>query len=102
MNKQRRLTILLFMLMFVALPGGPAAQNVPKVYLLGLLGCGPPPSNTSDVVTNLRIEHINMTLLGRHRIRTPDAVRRPVMMPAANPNDRTCRALFLGTPLPVR
>jgi putative tryptophan/tyrosine transport system substrate-binding protein len=53
MNKQRRLTILLFMLMFVALPGAPAAQNVPKVYLLGLLGCGPPPSNASDIVTNL-------------------------------------------------
>jgi putative tryptophan/tyrosine transport system substrate-binding protein len=53
MNKQRRLAILLFMLMFVALPGAPAAQNVPKVYLLGLLGCGPPPSNTSDLVTNL-------------------------------------------------
>src|SRR6202158_2929833 len=51
MNKQR--LIILFALMSVALSGAPAAQTAPKVYLLGLLGCGPPPSNTSDVVTNL-------------------------------------------------
>jgi putative ABC transport system substrate-binding protein len=51
MNKQR--LIILFVLMSVALSGAPAAQNAPKVYLLGLLGCGPPPSNASDIVTNL-------------------------------------------------
>src|SRR5260370_40984206 len=51
MNKQR--LIILFVLMSVALSGAPAAQNVPKVYLLGLLGCGPPLSNASDIMTNL-------------------------------------------------
>jgi putative ABC transport system substrate-binding protein len=51
MNKER--LIILFMLMFVALSSAATAQSVPKVYLLGLLGCGPPPSDASDVVTNL-------------------------------------------------
>ena len=51
MHKER--LIILFVLMFVALSGTAAAQSVPKVYLLGLLGCGSPPSNASDVVTNL-------------------------------------------------
>jgi putative ABC transport system substrate-binding protein len=51
MNKQR--LIILFVALLVALSGARAAQDVPKVYLLGLLGCGPPPSNTSDVVANL-------------------------------------------------
>jgi putative ABC transport system substrate-binding protein len=51
MSKQR--LVIPIVLMFVALSGPAAAQNLPKVYHLGLLGCGPPPSDTSDVVAGL-------------------------------------------------
>ena len=50
MNKQR--LIILIVLMFVALSGA-AAQTLSKVYHLGLLGCGPPPSDTNDNVAGL-------------------------------------------------
>jgi putative tryptophan/tyrosine transport system substrate-binding protein len=50
MNKQR--FIILIVLMFVALSGA-AAQTVPRVYHLGLLGCGAPPSDTNDNVAGL-------------------------------------------------
>src|SRR6516164_7847641 len=51
MNTER--LIIMFVLIFVALSVASAAQRLPKASLLGLLGCGPPPSNASDVVTNL-------------------------------------------------
>jgi putative ABC transport system substrate-binding protein len=51
MSKQR--FIILIVLMFVALSGRAAAQTLPRVYHLGLLGCGPPPSDTSDIVAAL-------------------------------------------------
>ena len=47
MNKQR--LIIPIVLMFVTLWGVAADQTLPKVYHLGLLGCGPPPSDTSDI-----------------------------------------------------
>jgi putative tryptophan/tyrosine transport system substrate-binding protein len=50
MNKQR--LIILIALMSVALSGA-AAQTLSKVYHLGLLGCGPPPSDTNDNVAGL-------------------------------------------------
>jgi putative tryptophan/tyrosine transport system substrate-binding protein len=50
MNKQR--LIILIVLMFAALSGA-AAQTLSKVYHLGLLGCGPPPSDTNDNVAGL-------------------------------------------------
>ena len=51
MNKQR--LIILIVLMFGALSGAAVAQTLPKVYHLGLLGCGPPPSDTNDSVAGL-------------------------------------------------
>src|ERR1700674_1337697 len=51
MNTQR--FIILIVPMFVALLGAAAAQTLPKVYHLGLLGCGPPPSDTGDIVAAL-------------------------------------------------
>jgi putative tryptophan/tyrosine transport system substrate-binding protein len=51
MNKQR--LIILIVLMFVALSGAGVAQTLPKVYHIGLLGCGPPPSDTNDNVAGL-------------------------------------------------
>jgi putative ABC transport system substrate-binding protein len=51
MNKQR--LIILIVLMFVALTGAGVAQTLPKVYHIGLLGCGPPPSDTNDNVAGL-------------------------------------------------
>jgi putative ABC transport system substrate-binding protein len=51
MKKQRR--IIPIVLMFVALSGAAVAQTLPKVYHLGLLGCGPPPSDTNDNVGGL-------------------------------------------------
>ena len=53
MEKER--LIILFMLMFVALSGAATAQSVPKLYLPGLLGCGPPPSDAGDVRSQQRI-----------------------------------------------
>jgi len=50
MNKQR--LIILIALMSDALSGA-AAQTLSKVYHLGLLGCGPPPSDTNDNVAGL-------------------------------------------------
>jgi hypothetical protein len=50
MNKLR--LIIPIVLMFVTLSGG-ADQTLPKVYHMGLLGCGPPPSDTSDIVAGL-------------------------------------------------
>jgi putative tryptophan/tyrosine transport system substrate-binding protein len=51
MNKQRLTALTVFA--FAALSGAAAAQTLPKVYHLGLLGCGPPPSDTNDVVAGL-------------------------------------------------
>lgn len=51
MNRQR--LIILIVLMFVALSGAAAAQTLPEVYHLGLLGCGPSPSDTGDIVARL-------------------------------------------------
>ena len=51
MNKQR--LIIPIVLMFVTLSGAAVDQTRPKVYHLGLLGCGPPPSDTSDIVAGL-------------------------------------------------
>ena len=51
MNKQR--LIIPIVLMFVTLWGVAADQTLPKVYHMGLLGCGPPPSDTSDIVAGL-------------------------------------------------
>src|SRR6516162_10292865 len=51
MNKQR--LIIPIVLMFVTLWGVAADQTLPKVYSVGLLGCGPPPSDTSDIVAGL-------------------------------------------------
>jgi hypothetical protein len=51
MNRQR--LIILIVLMFVALSGAAAAQTLPKVYHLELLGCGPSPSDTGDIVAKL-------------------------------------------------
>ncbi|HWZ69088.1 MAG TPA: ABC transporter substrate-binding protein [Stellaceae bacterium] len=56
MNKQRLIfpIVLMFVvLMFVTLPGAVPDQTLPKVYHLGLLGCGPPPSDTGDIVAGL-------------------------------------------------
>ena len=50
MNKQR--LIILIALMSVALSGA-AAQTLSKVYHLGMLGCGPPPSDTNDNVAGV-------------------------------------------------
>ena len=51
MNKRRLITLIVFA--FVALSGAAAAQTLPRVYHLGLLGCGPPPSDTNDNVAGL-------------------------------------------------
>jgi putative tryptophan/tyrosine transport system substrate-binding protein len=51
MSKQR--FIISIVLMFVALSAPAPAQTLPKVYHLGLLGCGPPPADTSDIVAGL-------------------------------------------------
>ena len=52
MSKQRPLIPIVLIL--VAISGAAAAQTLPKVYHLGLLGCGPPPSDTaSDIVAAL-------------------------------------------------
>lgn len=51
MNKER--LVPLFVLMFAALWGAAVAQTPPKVYRLGLLGCGPPPADSSDIVAGL-------------------------------------------------
>jgi ABC-type uncharacterized transport system substrate-binding protein len=51
MNKQRLTALTVFA--FVALSDAAAAQTLPKVYHLGLLGCGPPPSDTNDNVAGL-------------------------------------------------
>jgi hypothetical protein len=56
MNKQRLIIpiVLMFVvLLFVTLPGPAPDQTLPKVYHLGLLGCGPPPSDTGDIVAGL-------------------------------------------------
>jgi putative tryptophan/tyrosine transport system substrate-binding protein len=45
--------IILIMLMSVALSITATTQNPPQAYHLGLLGCGPPPSNTGDIVAGL-------------------------------------------------
>ena len=45
MNKQRLIALTVFA--FVALSGPAATQTLPKVYQIGLLGCGPPPSDTN-------------------------------------------------------
>src|SRR6516164_548157 len=49
---EHRLMILI-VLMFVALSGAAVAQTLSKVYHLGLLRCGPPPSDTNDNVAGL-------------------------------------------------
>ena len=51
MNKQR--LIIPIVLMFVTLLGAAADQTLPKVYHIGLLGSGPRPSDTSDIVAGL-------------------------------------------------
>ena len=51
MNKQR--LIVLIASIFVVLSVSAVAQTLPKVYHLGLLGCGPPPSDTNDNVAGL-------------------------------------------------
>jgi ABC-type uncharacterized transport system substrate-binding protein len=51
MNKQRLIILIVFI--FVALSSAAAAQTLPRVYHLGLLGCGPPPSDTNDNVAGL-------------------------------------------------
>src|ERR1700730_17148399 len=51
MSKQR--LIILIVLMCVTLSSAAAAQILPQAHRLGLLGCGPPPSDTSYVVTAL-------------------------------------------------
>jgi ABC-type uncharacterized transport system substrate-binding protein len=56
LNKQRLIIpiVLMFVvLMFVMLPGAAPDQTLPKVYRLGLLGCGLPPSDTGDIVAGL-------------------------------------------------
>jgi putative ABC transport system substrate-binding protein len=40
-------------LALVVVPGAAEAQTSSKIYHLGLLGCGPPPSDTSDIVAGL-------------------------------------------------
>jgi hypothetical protein len=51
MNKQR--LIIPIVLMFVTLSGATTDQTLPKVYHMGLLGCGPPPSDAGDIVAGL-------------------------------------------------
>jgi putative tryptophan/tyrosine transport system substrate-binding protein len=50
--------IILTMLMSVALSSAATTQNPPQAYHLGLLGCGPPPSNTGDIVAGLIRGHV--------------------------------------------
>jgi putative tryptophan/tyrosine transport system substrate-binding protein len=51
MSKQR--LIVPIVLMLVALSGAAAAQSPAKIYRIGLLGCGPSPSDTNDIVAGL-------------------------------------------------